>query len=230
MTAFLFWAGLIAALSMLALAGPALLGRADARRGKAALMAIAAVGPGIAFYAFSGNPTLPSRPATVAAAPTDATARSHAARMRDVLLEDPGNIGAWVELSTALGASGETDEAVEAMQVATRAMPDSADLWAGLGEALVNHAQGFVSPAARLAFDRASVLQPGHPAATYYLGMAWLQAAQPDEALRVWQALAASAPDGAPWLATVERMIAAAQKMMAMGMGEPGFMDEARPK
>src|SRR3546814_6259959 len=87
-----------------------------------------------------------------------------------------------------------TERAVEAMKVATKAFPESPDLWVGLGNALAVHGDGFVSPAARLAFARAAEIAPDHPAPLYFLGMAWLQSGQPGEALATWRELREKSP------------------------------------
>ena len=47
--------------------------------------------------------------------------------------------------------------------------PRNPDLWVGLGNALVVHGGGMMSPAAQLAFDRAARLAPDHPGAALLL-------------------------------------------------------------
>src|SRR3546814_1035183 len=102
-----------------------------------------------------------------------------------------------------------TERAVEARKVATKAFPESPDLWVGLGNALAVHGDGFVSPAARLAFARAAAIAPDHPAPLYFLGMAWLQSGQPGEALATWRELREESPPDAPWLPELHRKIEA---------------------
>ena len=55
-------------------------------------------------------------------------------------------------------------------------------LWVGLGNALVAHADGMMSPAAELAFDRADRLAPEHPAPRFFYGLALAQGGQFDQA------------------------------------------------
>src|SRR3546814_3509953 len=93
------------------------------------------------------------------------------------------------------------------MKVATKAFPERPDLWVGLGNALAVHGDGFVSPAARLAFARAAEIAPDHPAPLYFLGMAWLQSGQPGEALATWRELREKSPPDAPWLPELDRKI-----------------------
>jgi cytochrome c-type biogenesis protein CcmH/NrfG len=128
-------------------------------------------------------------------------------------------VRAWITLSNALIRAGRTQRAVEAMDVATDSIPGDVNLWVQKGVALVAHAEGEVVPAARLAFDRASQLDPTHPAPRYFLGLSWLQAGRPKEALAVWYELRQMTPPDAPWSEELERMIGAAETMQILGVG-----------
>lgn len=169
---------------------------------------------GLTGYAAAGQPWLPAQPAP--RPPADRDARSEFETSRQALLANYGDVAAWLTFADALTREGRTQDAVGGLQTALKAMPDSADLWIGLGQALTIHAGGLVNPAARLAFDRASVLAPENPAPRYFLGLAWLQSGQPKAALREWEALRAVSPADAPWLADLDGKIAVA-KMMARG-------------
>lgn len=183
----------------------------------AVLVALAA---GVAGYAFAGRPGLPARPAPNV--PLDASYTPEAEKARTALLEDLGDVGAWITLSNALIRQGRTELAVEAMEQAVTAIPGEVNLWVQLGVALVAHADGEVVPAARLAFDRASLLEPGHPAPRYFLGLAWLQSGRPKDALAVWYELKEMTPPDAPWATELDRMIGAAETMQILGVGEAG--------
>ena len=192
----------------------ALLLRSSWRDRPVAAAVAATLALGLGGYAVAGRPWLPAAPAP--RAPADRGAVSEFETSRQALLANYGDTAAWLAFSDALTREGRTADAVDGLQVALKAMPGSADLWIGLGQALTMHAGGFVSPAARLAFDRASVLAPDNPAPRYFLGLAWLQAGNAKAALGEWQALRAASPAGAPWLGDLDEKIAAAQ-MMARG-------------
>ncbi|WP_448582187.1 tetratricopeptide repeat protein [Thermaurantiacus sp.] len=177
-----------------------------------------ALAAGVAGYAFHGRPLLPAAPAPPPQTPAPAAEARAAARA--TLLANPGDIEAWIRLSNAMIAAGDTAGAVEAMEVATAALPGDVNLRVQQGVALVAHAEGEVVPAARLAFDQASALDPTHPAPRYFLGLAWLQAGRPKEALGVWRELAAMTPPDAPWAEELTRMIGAAETMAVLGVGE----------
>ncbi len=184
------------------------------------LIAVAlALGVGIAGYAVSGSPRLPSSPAPARSINTDLTPEAEQASKK--LLENFGDVRAWLTLSDALIRAGRTETAISALQSGLEAIPGNADLWVQLGIAMVAHANGEVVPAARLAFDRAGRLAPGHPAPGYFLGLAWLQSGDVDQALATWRALRDRSPADAPWVPMLDSRIAAGEKMRAM-MAEGG--------
>lgn len=188
-------------------------------RGPARLAALGVLILGLGGYALRGAPEASGTQARHSM-PDTPGARAAAAQARTRLLKDPADIPAWIALSVALGSAGKTEQAAEGLTRALAAMPDQPDLWVALGESLVAHNKGLVSPAARLAFDRASRIAPDHPAPRYYLGLAWLQAGKPDQALETWQALLAATPADAPWRDNIVRKVKAAQTMIAAGVGQ----------
>lgn len=178
----------------------------------AAVLALGAAG-----YAMAGRPDLPAVPSVAMQAHPDVTPEAEQASK--ALLQNYGDVRAWLTLSDALIRAGRTETAVAAIEAALDAFPGDVNLWVQLGVALVAHAQGEMVPAARLAFDRASRLDPAHPAPPYFLGLAFLQAGQPEQALKVWESLAAGAPRDAPWQPMLERRMNAARMMIALGVG-----------
>jgi cytochrome c-type biogenesis protein CcmH len=199
---------------LLALGLGAMMLRGSFARRPRVLIVAAALALGLAGYALDGQPGLAASPAPRMTPDRDSTSEFEASRK--ALLANAGDVGAWLTFSDALIREGQSKDAIDGLQVALRAMPDSADLWVGLGQAMTMHAGGFVTPAARLAFDRANVLDPQNPAPHYFLGLAWLQAGDAKSALAEWQALRAKSPADAPWLPDLDRKIQAARMMMTM--------------
>ncbi len=171
----------------------------------------------VAGYALTGNPGLPAVPAPATSINPDLTPEAETASK--ALMENFGDVRAWLTLSDALIRAGRTETAVVALDSGLQAIPGNADLWVQTGVALVAHANGEVVPAARLAFDRASRLAPDHPAPAYFLGLSWLQAGEPEKALKAWRTLRDRSSDDAPWRTMLERQIEAAEMMQQMGMG-----------
>lgn len=182
---------------------------------RAAIPVAAVLLAGVGGYAMQGRPDLPGSP--TAARQAAYRGDTQFTKERGALLANMGDVGGWLNFADALQRAGMTEQAVEAMKVATAAFPRSPDLWVGLGNALAMHGDGFVSPAARLAFARAAQIAPDHPAPLYFLGLAYLQSGQADEALRSWEQLRARLPADAPWRPMIDERIRAVKNMQAAG-------------
>jgi cytochrome c-type biogenesis protein CcmH/NrfG len=171
---------------------------------------------GIAGYAWQGNPSLAGHPAAPNAdvmLPDTAFATERAKLMGRF-----GNEAQWLDFADALHRAGLDQEAVIAIKSGLAKFPNSADLWVGLGNALVTHGGGMMSPSAQFAFDRAAQIAPDHPGPPFFMGLAYAQAGQIDKAEAVWRALLAKTPPDAPWRADLEqRLSVIAQARARMG-------------
>jgi cytochrome c-type biogenesis protein CcmH len=154
---------------------------------------------GLAGYAWQGSPAQPGSPVTSheAAGKVDAQAIIAQRKMRT----GTGDEGAWLDMGEALARAGATQEAVLAMRSGIRDHRNSPDLWVGLGNALVAHNDGIMSPAATFAFQHAADLSPEHPGPPFFYGLALAQQGNTQEAANVWRGLLARTPKDAPWRA-----------------------------
>lgn len=161
---------------------------------------------GIAGYAWQGSPGMAGHPTK----PKGDTMQpdSEFATERKRFMGRFGTDAQWLDFADALHRMDRDRSAVTAIKSGLAQRPNSADLWVGLGNALVIHADGLVTPAAKLAFDRAARLAPDHPGPPFFLGLAYAQAGQGDKAAAAWRALLAKAPPNAPWRADLEQRIA----------------------
>jgi cytochrome c-type biogenesis protein CcmH len=100
-------------------------------------------------------------------------------------------------MSEALGSHGNTEDAVNILQNAVRRYPTDGQLWIGLGNALVDHAQG-LTPPADFAYRRAAQLLPGHPAPRFFYDLALLRSGGGEPAVKDMIALMREYPD-ASW-------------------------------
>ncbi|MGE4323202.1 MAG: tetratricopeptide repeat protein [Sphingobium sp.] len=151
---------------------------------------------GLAGYAWQGNPALPGTSRAQgdpAAAPFD----EELALKRRGMAERYGPAGQWLMLSDGLGRQGKTREAANVLLSGLRQTPDDPNLWLGLGNALMAHGQGVLSPAADHAFRRAVELAPDAPGPRYFYGLALVKAGEYKQARAQWAPLADSAPEGA---------------------------------
>jgi cytochrome c-type biogenesis protein CcmH len=173
-------------------------------RGGLLTAAAAALLIGASGYAFQGRPDLPGAPA-------------QGSEGRDVFpLTDArhaffGHFSAaesWLLMSEALARDGHSEDAVGILQNAARRYPGDAQLWIGLGNALVDHAHG-LTPAAELAYQRAAEVAPGYPAPRFFYGLALARSGDREGALAQWREILATAPPDASWRPLVEQGVAA---------------------
>lgn len=114
----------------------------------------------------------------------------------------------WLRMSEALARDGKSEDSVGILENAVKRYPGDAQLWIGLGNALVDHARG-MTPAAELAYRRAEQIAPGHPAAPFFYGLALARSGNRDQALKLWRGILAKAPKDASWRPLVEQGVAA---------------------
>ena len=200
-------------------------------RGRAGALAAAAIGVpllSLAIYALTGAPGTPDRPLaerTAPAAPMPADVAEAIAGLAERLRENPDNLEGWLLLGRSYAATARYREAAEALASAAALAPGDAGIAASVGEALFYAAGGAVTPAAARQFDAALEIDPAHPGARYYRGLAAAQAGDPEAAFAAWTALAEDAAPDAPWLPELrERLRAAAAEL---GVPPPAVAAEA---
>ncbi len=191
-----------------------------AGRGLLVATSLAAVMAALALYLYLGEPGLPGRlvgerAAERAGAPGGADEGIEPAQLDQLVarlaarLEGaPDNREGWRLLARSYLVLGRYQEAAQAFARAAALDPEDAALPASQGEALVLAGDGLVTPAAKRAFEAARAVDRTEPRARFYLGLAEVQAGRPRAALELWEALAADAPDDAPWLPELEQGIA----------------------
>ena len=171
---------------------------------------------GVAGYAWQGSPALPGRPTPP---PADSKQPDSVfATERTKMMERFSSDAAVLDAADAMHRQGWNRYAIAMIKGGLAKRPRSADLWVGLGNALVIHGGGMMSPAAELAFQRAAAINPDHPGPPFFMGLAYAQAGQLDKAEEVWRALLAKAPKEAPWRADLEERLAMLEAQKA-GLG-----------
>jgi cytochrome c-type biogenesis protein CcmH/NrfG len=109
----------------------------------------------------------------------------------------------WLNMADALASRGNTLDAAKLLQSQAKQHPRDYKLWIGLGNALTDHART-ITPAGRLAFERAAELAPGYPAPPFFLGLAEARSGNTEAAVRLWQEILVNAPANASWRPMVE--------------------------
>ena len=166
-------------------------------------------------YAWQGEPGHIGQPK---AAPSREAVRDSAfAEVRGDMLGEFDTAARWLTIADSYQRRGDTLNAAGVIQSAIREHPGNADLWVGLGNALVLHADGMMTPAAELAFQRAANIAPGHPGPQFFYGLALAQGGQYDEAEAIWRRLLAGAPEDVSWRPMVEERLMLLQQARAAG-------------
>ena len=180
-------------------------------------LAAAAVMLGLAGYALQGSPSLPGKP--VIPAPEPEGFGEVITDRQQGMADRFGPAAQWLGMSDGFMRTGKTEFAAQALEKGLEKYPDNVDLWVGLGNALVAHGGGVMSPAAALAFDEAARRDPTHPAPPFFAGLAMAQSGDFKGAEAIWSQLLARSPQNAPWRPDLELRLS--QLRQAMGPALP---------
>lgn len=160
---------------------------------------------GLAGYGVQGSPDQAGAPSSAATA----TARISvgAIEARRSLFDANLPPSRFVTIADAFFRRGQFADAANMLRNAVQERPDDTEAWVALGNALLEHAGGRLTPAAEYAYRRARQIDPEHPAAGYFLGIAQLRSGDPRAARETWRALLERAPEDAAWRAQLEQRL-----------------------
>lgn len=187
----------------LAIAGVLFLGKP--KRGGLELLG-AAFCIGLAGYAWQGEPLQKGAPKENVAA--SANPNEEAIELRKTMGNKFSSSRDWLVIADAQSRQGKFANAAALLRNATRENPKDVDLWLGLGNALVGHSGGFISPAAMYAFQKAADISPQHPGPPFFIGLSLAQSGRLDDARTIWQELLDRSTDDAPWRPDLEERLA----------------------
>jgi cytochrome c-type biogenesis protein CcmH len=165
----------------------------------------------LGLYSVLGHPDLPDQPlaARLETPVENLDLKSAIARIETHLAAHPDDGRGYEVLAPAYLKIGRIDDAVRAYESALRLLGESAQRRARYGEALVVSANGIVTEAARLTFEKALSIDPALPMARFYLGIAAEQEGDKARALDIWNKLLADSPRDAAWAPGLRARIAA---------------------
>ena len=166
-------------------------------------------------YAWQGRPGLIGQPK--ARAEQEKLPETAFAALRGDFFERFDYASRWLIIADSYQRRGRTEDAVGIIRAGLRQQPRNLALWTGLGNALVIHGGGRMNRAAELAYARAAVLAPAHPAPRFFYGLSLIQGGRIVDGERVWRSLLAGAPAGARWRPLVEERLALIDQLRAMG-------------
>lgn len=140
---------------------------------------------------------------------------------RKSFLNKFGETGTVLATADAFNRMGEDETAVGLLANTIAKHPRDVDLRIGYAHALLVLAQGTMTPAVTLAFDRAEQMAPNSPAPRYFLGLSQVEIGDLAGAERTWQALLASLPAGSLWRAPLEQRLGVFALMRAQQAAVP---------
>jgi cytochrome c-type biogenesis protein CcmH len=143
-------------------------------------------------YALQGSP---SQPGTTLAQSDDGKGEIAPPSFRKTSASAMSAEEEWIATADALVRVGRVRQAVGMLGEGAKKFPGNPDIWVGLGNALVIHGNGMMSPAAQYAFEHAAAIAPNHPGPPFFLGLTLARSGKMDEAGEVWRALLARVPD-----------------------------------
>lgn len=182
---------------------------------------------GISGYALQGHPGQAGAPQ----APVE-----NAKLADQTLIKERQQMGAafgqgqsWLILADALTRQGQYGAASDVLRKAIEKSPQDADLWVALGNALVGHTDGVITPAAQFAFQKAANIAPDHPGPPFFMGLALAQSGRLAEARTLWAELLVRSPADAPYRPDLEARLARLDSIIAEQAQMQGGMTGAPP-
>lgn len=162
---------------------------------------------GAAGFAWQARPAQPGapKPPAQSAAPSG-TAMVEARKQLSAEGGQPSN--SWSMIADGLARNGSFGDAAGVLLGAVRENPNNADAWLAMGNDLVAHAEGTLTPAAEYAYARASAADPAHPGPDFFRGLALATNGKLDEGREAWAGLLGRTPKDAPWRADLEERLA----------------------
>ncbi len=175
---------------------------------------------GLTGYALQGSPGQPAAPG--AASQQEAVDGELLVTARREYFTEPQLPSRWIITGDGFARRGDFSQAAAFYRNATEENPRDLEAWLALGIALVEHAEGNLTPAALYAFERAQQIDGTNGGARYFLGMSWLRAGQAGRTAQLWREALANAPEGAEWreslalrLMRLERLLEASSSQSA---------------
>lgn len=148
---------------------------------------------GLAGYSLQASPGMPGAPASSAGTrPAQGWALVDA--RRELVAEDRRSRSDKLLIADALTRQGQHENAAAVLRSAAHDNPRDGEVWLALGNALVEHAGGRLTPPALVAYRRAAVADPRSLAAGYFVGLGLIRQGNLLEGRNVWEETLQEAP------------------------------------
>lgn len=180
----------------------------------------AALAVGLAGFAFQAGTSQPGAPKE--AVQEDSAAGQFLVEERVALsgmFRDSAQPDRWLLTADGLTRNGAYSDAAGWLLGAVEENPKNSEAWVALGNNLLAHADGQLTPAALEAYRKGAEADPQSPLPPYFLGLALARGGKLQEARKIWAEVLTKAPGDAPWrggltarLAQIEALIAQQSK------------------
>ena len=144
-----------------------------------------------------------------------------AAVLRQAVEDRPNDAEGYRLLGLAEDASQNPVAALQALRRAAQLAPQRADIWRMLGQAAFAASGGKVTGETQTAFERVLALEPGDPAARFFLAQGKVDAGQTAEAASDLRALLADMPPGVEGRVEVQTRLAGLEGKPAPVTADP---------
>lgn len=177
----------------------------------------AAMALGLAGYAWQGRPGLPGAPKEA----VEAKAAGGAA-MVSVRQSFTGGMPSsdFLIISDGFARRGDFASAAGILRGATRRNPQDGQAWLAMANALLEQADGQLTPAALYAYRKAAEANPKDAAPAFFLGVAMIRAGRLIEADQLWRESLSKTPADAPWRKDLEQRLGALEGLMRRIAGQ----------
>lgn len=162
---------------------------------------------GLAGYVAQGSPAIPGAP-RAGGERIDPSAPALVELRGKVTNSGIPTNNRWIVIADGLSRYGRQSDAAEVLRGAIEDNPKDAEAWVALGNALVSHAEGQLTPPALYAFHRAAEAEPEAPGPPYFLGLAMAESGRFDEAHELWRKVLENGPEDAAWRPMVTLQLA----------------------
>ncbi|TCM21618.1 cytochrome c-type biogenesis protein CcmH [Novosphingobium sp. PhB165] len=201
------------------------------RGGREAIAAALALG--IAGYAAQGTPAQPGAPKDGAEGRSGDMGAFFAEARATFSSSGLPPSDRWVVIADGLARHGEYGDAAEVLRGAIGNDPPGppandpdtrerrSEAWLSLGNALVAHAEGQLTPASLYAYRRAGQADPDAAGPPFFLGLALAQSGRLGEGRAMWADLLARAPKEAKWRPVLEQQLIRLDAFIAAQNGSP---------
>ena len=169
---------------------------------------------GLAGYALQGSPAQPGAP-KAPAAQNKGNGQALVAARQQLRASGAQGTSSWLVIGDAMARTGQYADAASVLLGAVEKNPKDAEGWLALGNALVGHSEGALTPAALYAYQRAATADPAHPGPPFFLGLALAQSGRLNEGRALWAELLARSPKDAPWRADLAERLGKLDQFIA---------------